>query len=243
MKKFYAFIIPIFLGFQGFSQSPVMKFYTTHDKTDITNSSHTIEGDAARFVVSEAFYTVMTGVDSVFVGAKRIEKQIISGTSEYYCWKECYLPKAAGSQKVWYAVDSFMLYDGDTIKLFSTYLEPDANKGTAVYDYIFTPKGFETDTTYVEIVYDILTIGIEEQSAPELKIFPNPARNSVQLALNSQDTYNAKARILSLSGQKLKEVDFIQDQIIDVSTIKPGLYFIEIRNDKGVITREKLTIY
>ena len=242
MKKFYAFIIPIFLGFQGFSQSPVMKFYTTHDKTDITNSSHTIEGDAARFVVSEAFYTVMTGVDSVFVGAKRIEKQIISGTSEYYCWKECYLPKAAGSQKVWYAVDSLMLYDGDTIKLFSTYLEPDGNKGTAVYDYIFTPKGFETDTTYVEIVYDILTIGIEEQSAPELSMYPNPANESVRLELNTNEFSEYRGMVVSLTGQLMMEFAFVQNQTIDVSVLDPGMYFVEIQNNKGVVARERLTV-
>jgi len=242
MKKIYTLIIPILLAFQGFSQTPVMKFMTTDDKTDITNGSHTIEGDGARFVISESFYTIMTGVDSVMVGVKRIEKQFITGTFDYYCWKECYIGKPAGSQTIWVASDSLMMYDGDTVKLFAVYLEPEGKKGTAVYDYIFTPKGFEMDTTYVEIVFDILTIGIEEQTAADLTIFPNPATDYVQLSLNNRNYADARGRITGLSGQLIMEFNFSQNQSIDVSSLDPGMYFIEIRNTKGVIAREKLSI-
>ncbi|MEQ8521921.1 MAG: hypothetical protein RIC15_07175, partial [Vicingaceae bacterium] len=121
MKKYYTFLIAAFIGLQSFAQTPSLKFFTKKDKTDITNSTHTIYGDGARFVVSEEFYSVMTGVDSVLYGAKRIEKSIITGTADYYCWKECYIPKDAGTLPIWIATDSLMNYNNDTVAKFSAY--------------------------------------------------------------------------------------------------------------------------
>ena len=243
MNKSYTLLVALFLGFQGFSQTPVISFYTSdHNLTDITNGGDTIEGDGSAWTISDNYYTVMTGVDSVFVGCKRTEVQIINGTADYFCWKECYIPEPAGSRPVWYATDSLMMYDGDTVKLYSVYLDPDGNKGVAIYDYVFTPKGFETDTVAIEIIFGIFTVGVEENKLVEVAIYPNPTSDYVQIDVSDELNSPINANIVSVSGQKMGEYKIIKNKKIDVSSFSPGMYVIELSNKNGLLTRKSLTI-
>jgi hypothetical protein len=230
------------LGIQAYSQSPTLKFFTKKSKTEITNSSHTIYGDAARFVVSEEFYSVMSGMDSVLYGAKRIELDTLTGTAEYYCWKECYIPKDAGTLPLWIATDSLMLYNNDTVAKFSSYLNPKGKLGMASYRYIFTPKGFPNDTVYVDITFDIVTVGLDVQNQSNIQIFPNPTSDFLRVNLGEIDSKDASLRMINASGQVMKLQRLLGNDVIDLNGHKPGLYIAEIRKGETTIARQKIIL-
>ena len=243
MKKIYALVLVVFFGHQAFSQSPSLRFFTKKSKTEITNGSHTIYGDAARFVVSEEFYSVMTGVDSVLYGAKRLEIDTVTGTADYYCWKECYIPKNAGTLPVWIATDSLMTYKDDTVAKFSTYLNPNSKLGSPKYRYVFTPKGFPNDTVYVDITFDILTIGLDVHNQVNVEVYPNPSTDFLNVSIGELDSKGLSMRLINPAGQVVMSNVVINNvNRIDVSAMNSGLYVFELRRNQVTLARKKILI-
>jgi len=84
------------------------------------------------------------------------------------------------------------------------------------------------------------TIGIQEnQTEIQISLFPNPANEYFNiiapdgLGINTINIYNQ-------TGQLLLQIKS-HEKTIDISSMKPGLYFIELKTDKGIF-REKLII-
>ena len=78
-----------------------------------------------------------------------------------------------------------------------------------------------------------LSIGIEENNG-ELKLFPNPTSDvfTVQSLADGASTIE----IVNALGQSIKvisEVDLSKEQIVDVSTFKSGVYFVNVTTNKG----------
>ncbi len=71
----------------------------------------------------------------------------------------------------------------------------------------------------------------------KIKLFPNPAKNIVNIKLIS--SFN-KIKIFDSSGKLILNIQNSENKI-DVSKLTSGIYFIELLNDKGV-QRKKLII-
>ncbi len=86
----------------------------------------------------------------------------------------------------------------------------------------------------------VLPTGVEEIPAGNtLKIYPNPAKD--ELRIESGDLRVENVEILDVSGKKLSKSDIhISANSVNVSTLPKGMYFIQIKTDKGVVT-EKFT--
>ena len=69
------------------------------------------------------------------------------------------------------------------------------------------------------------------------QIFPNPAKKSITIESSSNILL---VTIFDQTGQKVLQ-DLSSTAIVDVSKLQPGLYFIEIRTDRGIF-RKKLII-
>ena len=70
-------------------------------------------------------------------------------------------------------------------------------------------------------------IGMEElTTANPIHLYPNPAHD--QLTIQG---YQGEARIYTLNGQ-LSQKLMVDDQAIDISSLTPGLYFIELENSR-----------
>lgn len=74
---------------------------------------------------------------------------------------------------------------------------------------------------------EILFIGSSESIQTKIKISPNPARNSI--SINSV-LKEATLRIIDNRGQEVKRTIWKSGNKVDVSFLKPGIYFIELSN-------------
>ncbi len=74
---------------------------------------------------------------------------------------------------------------------------------------------------------------VRNSAGTDLRVYPNPANSSVQLSIPRLDAGNSYIRILNLQGVQLSTRNLnIQGQAstisMDVNTLRPGRYFIEI---------------
>jgi hypothetical protein len=98
-----------------------------------------------------------------------------------------------------------------------------------------------TADVFFEFEYKFGTVskvGINNLSADEtkaIKIYPNPT--SALLSVSSPIDYNGYV-ITTIFGETIKTEtgrNFSRESSLDVSTLKPGIYFIEFRNNTGFI--------
>jgi N-acetylneuraminic acid mutarotase len=85
------------------------------------------------------------------------------------------------------------------------------------------------------------SIGLEED-AIEIKVFPNPASEIVCISSkNLHSAINGNISIFDLSGKQLLEapLQYFQ-QNIDISSLKTGIYYLQISNNGQIIYQDKL---
>ena len=72
-----------------------------------------------------------------------------------------------------------------------------------------------------------------------LDFFPNPA--SEHITINGQDLGYVKGQILSMSGQIVSTFEGTERKI-DVSSLSPGMYFVEMHSQSGIAYRSRLIV-
>ncbi len=84
------------------------------------------------------------------------------------------------------------------------------------------------------------TIGVASfLSNNDILIYPNPAKESIQLLL--QDSFEADLRVFDTSGKLViyrPNASISNEYAIDISTLSKGLYFLRINSNKGVLTKK-----
>lgn len=116
----------------------------------------------------------------------------------------------------------------------------------------------ETDSTYQFIVTtDTLSKGdnrfeirtrkiVEFDTASKqnllVKMHPNPAKEKVVVRFSSVEKANTTIRLLDISGNPLKSIHLgLQKEgqsTIDIHTLLPGIYFMELRNGNSITTKQ-----
>ena len=107
--------------------------------------------------------------------------------------------------------------------------------GNAVNDPFPTPfwsSGFDLDAVGV---INEATMNVEDLSAENLKIYPNPADNFFYINTNEK----VQIEIFNTAGQVVLQTQSQNNDKINVSGLSKGIYFIKI-NDKGKTTLHRL---
>jgi hypothetical protein len=76
-----------------------------------------------------------------------------------------------------------------------------------------------------------------------ISVFPNPSADQLSIQNGNGFTGNAKAKIVDANGKLVLEKNFIfststNQNIIDISMLTSGLYFITIKTEDGTITKK-----
>jgi len=89
------------------------------------------------------------------------------------------------------------------------------------------------------------SVGINEfeGNAVNFNVYPNPAKDVVNVAFNSGDADNYTLRIVGINGQVVFEANYGQlsgdaMKSINVSNLQSGVYFIQLMNEKGISTKK-----
>lgn len=68
---------------------------------------------------------------------------------------------------------------------------------------------------------------------PELRIFPNPARDVLWIAVDAPALLPLKGRLFTAAAQPVLEITLQSDQGLDVSRLAPGIYFLVLESEQG----------
>ena len=115
-------------------------------------------------------------------------------------------------------------------------------------DYTISADGYqqyqnvisvESDTT-LEVYLDTLDTGIEEAKDKTISITPNPVNAEATIHHLSNDQYTVE--IYEITGKSIKTININGglSTTINLSFLKPGMYFLIIRNDNGDTHRLKI---
>jgi len=70
---------------------------------------------------------------------------------------------------------------------------------------------------------------IKPKTGGNFKIYPNPTKDGINIQLDNLDDYQyIKVSIYSLSGALIYQVNYTENQTIDVSGLSPGIYIIHL---------------
>lgn len=88
--------------------------------------------------------------------------------------------------------------------------------------------------------------GIEDIALDlDWKVFPNPAENSIHVAINEISDYkNASLLIYNANGQLIHQIPDIRQQVTNIYVVddKPGLYIIKLKTDQGVTYKKYMKL-
>jgi hypothetical protein len=74
-------------------------------------------------------------------------------------------------------------------------------------------------------------------------LYPNPASGNAFIAFNDQSEMH-QVVILDVSNRKIRSWDNYQNNVLQINNegLNKGIYFVQIRNKKGVYSSHKLII-
>ena len=90
-----------------------------------------------------------------------------------------------------------------------------------------------------KLVVKSLQTGIDQYTNTEdLLIFPNPAKNYIQVYAARDDHYKFKNfQILTIDGKIIKE-GRLESERIDISDLNKGLFLLSIKTDERIFTKK-----
>ena len=93
------------------------------------------------------------------------------------------------------------------------------------------PSHGRSHQEYQILVWDSLTIGINNSNLPMIKIYPNPANN--QLTIESSQAMD-KIILYNFLGAKIREVDVNENKAtLNRDKLPSGLYLLKVYDEKG----------
>lgn len=107
------------------------------------------------------------------------------------------------------------------------YLNGITNDTTWFDQYMYVPANATYTEEYIAKIYGI-TQGIEQVSATDIAVYPNPCSDFVEISLPNISQHTV-AEIVNTEGRILKKVEIENArEIIDIRFLNPGIYFIRI---------------
>jgi hypothetical protein len=101
-------------------------------------------------------------------------------------------------------------------------------------------NGCETDTFCAGVTTGMPPVPVQSS----IRIWPNPAAESATISFNSTEFTNAKVRLFNACGQMLQDVSIEKaapgEFRIDLSTLAPGLYLVQLSSRSATLTLKLL---
>jgi len=227
-------IIPI-----GFSQSLSL---SDANGPIANNATITVQGYVDSLLQAHAYVT-NNSASTITVRVKKEYISIITGSTNYFCWGNCYssdlfvsgiaIPIGAG-------VTDYINFEGDYL--------PNGNPGVSTVRYTFYDDNNPNDSVAFFVDYSAIINGLDELLADIdfSEAYPNPA--SSQISFNYSFPTGVKdARIIvsNILGNTVKE-NLINDQdgklIINTEDLTSGLYFYTLIVNDQIALSKKLII-
>jgi hypothetical protein len=101
---------------------------------------------------------------------------------------------------------------------------------------VYSNLDFYADNT---AIYIANSIGISQNSTKEnlISIYPNPAKNSINIKVQSSDKINEQIEIIDNLGKTVAAQNLNSELTqVNIETLNSGFYFVKVKSDKGINT-------
>lgn len=204
-----------------------------------------IVGTASTFELDAALGVTLNSTTQRTLLVKRYEVWPVDGTSNTFCWGECYLPYNAGERPVWVSNLTETLQPGTLFEGFHAYYYPAGTEGLTKFRFVWYPTDAPTDTAYVDIVFDTRASAVGQQelaaAAPAVEVFPNPATGANMTLRFSGDLGGAQWVLNNALGAVERQGSLragVADVAVNLDGLPSGVYFASIvRQGRMVATR------
>lgn len=251
MKKLYTLIALIGVGFTLSAQS----FSIFDDRgIDVEGTKVTVNGVNSTSATHEegALFTVTNiSTGSVDSKVKRYELSFIPSTIDYYCYgTTCNSDINSGSSALWPTASDAEYYDvfpmpAQDAKVMATYIKPHMETGTALYRYVVYNSNDVNDSAYVDVEYIIANaVDVKETyNNLEMSLYPNPANEQSNLIFGGANTNALAVEVVDLLGKTILTLNNVnENERIPTSTMKNGIYFVNVRAEGRIVKTKKLVV-
>ena len=108
---------------------------------------------------------------------------------------------------------------------------------TSIFD---TGSTLFVDNIFLDITSNVSPFIIED----EISVFPNPAKDILTIKLKSDSFKLVNYSLISATGQIVLYSKFhAQEELIDISKLDPGMYFVKINSGKDHLFTKSIVIY
>ena len=141
-----------------------------------------IMGDPSDFIITKEISVTNTGSTTVGVVARKVETNVLEGTSNYFCWGACYAPF------VFVSTDTVPIGPGETNEEFYGDYTPGGVAGKSTIMYSWWIDDNPSDSVYVYVEFNASAAGLgEEQFTARLNVYPVPATENVTFEYDLRD--------------------------------------------------------
>lgn|GEM_PF-2139883 len=160
------------------AQAQLLNIYLP-DEGPLVNGSTVVKyGQPSEGIVSQQLPVVLNASASTEVGVKRYELEAPAGTQNYFCWYDCWIPAAAGTHPLWYAIDPYVLQPGIQFNGFYADVMPQGITGNSSFLFVWYDVADTTDSVWVRIDFEIAEgAGLPERTdvVSAFSAHPNPS--------------------------------------------------------------------
>lgn len=246
MKKSTLLLLVLMLGaFSSFSQ---ISINLVGETTDYSGSVYSYYALDTNYHAHSLEVHNNTGVTKNWV-ITRVRIDPPATWEDYLCWGHQSDPfggtciPASSMDMDYYQMapsDQVTINDGEYGILLVDHKPSAIPSGTYTYRYyVGAPQGAFEDSVDVQVI--ITDAGINDlTNAFELQMAPNPTTNIV--TVQAESVQFGTLQVADLSGNTIQIQDFSSNATIDVSTWKPGIYFVILTSESGTKRSEKLVV-
>ena len=237
MKKILLFIFfTICMYSYGYSQSLAL---ADSAGAVANNSTITLHGHVDDSEITSYIFVKNTTSAAIEVKVKKVVIDTITGTINTFCWGACFPPNVYVSPSP-LTINAHATDSSD----FSGHYSPDGIEGTSTIRYVFFNQANNSDSVCVKIAYDILEVGVSNQTAKNIlsSAYPNPADSKVTFDYSINSSNAGCIIIRNLLGTVVRRSDLSSSETrssVYISDLPEGIYFYSLDVDgKSIVTRK-----
>ncbi len=205
---------------------------------DITNDTLLIITGTDETLVSNVIITNNSS-GTIQVKVKKIEDYIVLGSTNLFCWGQCFSPSTYVSP------NPINIIAGETNEndFYGDYI-PNGNQGTSIITYVFFDANSPEDSAFVTVLYQVNfdNIFYSDINAVNFNIYPNPATDYVNICYDSKTNHSsAKIIIYNALGSFVKEIQINDRQkiiTVPVNDWESGIYFYTLMVGNNITIRQ-----
>lgn len=173
-----------------------------------------------------------------------VEKEVVEdleGTSNFFCWGQCFSPTVFVSDPVLVEANSVT----DTTALSFHTMFDEGVFGKVQVKYSAYDERHPEDAVTINVVFHKSGVGVHESSAVRFgQPYPNPASSMVNFDCNLQGS-NATAVVYNLLGQEVmrQEINTFESKVsLPVASLNDGVYFCSVLCDGQTLSTVKFVV-